>query len=119
MLSPGERILTLTPERFAQGRPFSQYLASLRSEENRTREGFLGGTAREPAPRRDEMSGAIRASYDSFQLTDAQVQSMRSLASEPNGPRSVLVIAEEWSSDCRRDVPVFQRLSEAGSNLDL
>jgi hypothetical protein len=30
----------------------------------------------------------------------------------------VLVISEEWSSDCRRDVPVLARLAEAGG-LDL
>jgi hypothetical protein len=44
---------------------------------------------------------------------------MRTLAEHPDGPRSVLVIAEEWSSDCRRDVPVFKRLAEAGNNLEL
>ena len=30
----------------------------------------------------------------------------------------MLVISEEWSSDCRRDIPVLKRLAEAGG-LDL
>src|SRR5262249_41622917 len=29
------------------------------------------------------------------------------------GPRRILVIAEEWSSDCRRDIPILKRLAEA------
>src|SRR5205814_917380 len=30
------------------------------------------------------------------------------------GPAKVLVIAEEWSSDCRRDVPMLARLAATG-----
>ena len=119
MPTPGQHIPAVTPERFAQGRTFTEYLTYLGSEANLVREGFRGGTTREPIPNRDDMSGAVRAWYDSFQLTDAQVQSMRTLVKQPNGPRSVLVIAEEWSSDCRRDVPVFKRLAEAGNDLEL
>jgi len=34
--------------------------------------------------------------------------------SQPNGPAKVLVISEEWSSDCRRDVPMLARLAAEG-----
>ncbi len=43
---------------------------------------------------------------------------MKWLANQPGGPAKVLVISEEWSSDCRRDVPMLARLAEAGG-LDL
>jgi hypothetical protein len=33
---------------------------------------------------------------------------------QPNGPAKLLVSAEEWSSDCHRDVPMLARLAEAG-----
>ena len=33
---------------------------------------------------------------------------------QPGGPASILVISEDWSSDCRRDVPLLARLAEAG-----
>src|SRR6185436_11724798 len=36
------------------------------------------------------------------------------LAAQAHGPARILVISEDWSSDCRRDVPVLARLAEAG-----
>ena len=36
------------------------------------------------------------------------------LASQPGGPANILMISEDWSSDCRRDVPMMARLAEAG-----
>src|SRR5947199_337893 len=36
------------------------------------------------------------------------------LAAQPNGPAKILVVSEDWSSDCRRDVPALARLAEAG-----
>src|SRR6202011_5477028 len=35
------------------------------------------------------------------------------LVSQPGGPANMLVISEDWSSDCRRDVPVFARIAAA------
>jgi hypothetical protein len=101
----------LTPERFASGLTFEQYLAYVASPENLRREGSGG------EPRRD-WSGWIRSWYDSLQLSEPQRAAIRWLAAQPEGPRRVLVIAEEWSSDCRRDLPMLQRLAEAGG-LDL
>jgi len=40
------------------------------------------------------------------------------LTAQPGGPAKVLVIAEDWSSDCRRDLPYLARLADAGG-LDL
>ena len=38
---------------------------------------------------------------------------MRDLVALPGGPVKVVAISEEWSSDCRRDVPVLAKLAEA------
>ena len=32
---------------------------------------------------------------------------------QPGGPAKVLAISEEWSSDCRRDIPIVARLADA------
>lgn len=99
--------LRLTPERFAQGMTFEQYLAFIGTPENLRREGSGG------APRRD-MTGLLRERYGRDRLTEAQAAAIRTLAERPDGPAKMLVIAEEWSSDCRRDLPMLQRLAEAG-----
>ena len=41
------------------------------------------------------------------------MQALQLLAKGPDAPAMVMVISEDWSSDCRRDVPVFQRIAEA------
>jgi hypothetical protein len=97
----------VTPERFASGRTFEQYLAYIGSPENLAREGSGG------APRRD-WSAHIRAWYEASRLDEAQAAAIRWLAAQPSGPAKVLVISEDWSSDCRRDVPMLARLCEAG-----
>jgi hypothetical protein len=43
----------------------------------------------------------MRAWYEANRLTDAQAAAIRWLASQPGGPAKILVISEEWSSDCR------------------
>src|SRR5216117_565228 len=97
----------VTPERFARGMSFDQYVAYARTPETLKREGSQG------AARRD-WSGYLRQAYESARLTDAQAAAIRWLAAQPNGPAKVLMIAEEWSSDCRRDLPMLARLAEAG-----
>jgi hypothetical protein len=97
----------VTPERYASGMTFEQYLAYVATPENLRREGSEG------APRR-EWSGWMRSWYHSLRLSSAQTEAIRWLAAQPGGPRRILVISEEWSSDCRRDVPMLKRLAEAG-----
>jgi hypothetical protein len=99
----------VTPERFAQGMTVEQYLDFIGTPENLAREAgwWLG------AQRRD-WSGPLRAWYERAHLNEAQADAIRWLAARPGGPARLLVIAEEWSSDCRRDVPMLARLAEAG-----
>jgi hypothetical protein len=98
--------IALTPERFARGMTFEQYLAFIGTPENLRRAGSRG-------PRRD-FSAYLRERYRRTQLTPAQAAALKDLAGRPDGPAKILMIAEEWSSDCRRDLPVVQRMAEAG-----
>ena len=103
----------VTAERFAQGMTFAEYAAWVGTPENLAREAgwWLG-------PERQDFSGLLRAWYARIQLSGAQMDAIRWLAGQPGGPAKLLVISEEWSSDCRRDVPALARLAEAGG-LDL
>src|SRR2546422_3726857 len=97
----------VTPERFATGMTFEQSIASVGPPETLKREGAQGEARR-------DWSEYLREAYERARLTDAQTAAIRWLAAQPNGPAKVLVISEEWSSDCRRDLPMLARLAEAG-----
>jgi hypothetical protein len=106
----------VTPERFATGRTFDEYLAYTGSAENLAREAFGsyfpdGGS--KPAPRKDN-SAVFRERYARARLSEHQAAAIKWLAAQPGGPAKILVISEDWSSDCRRDVPWIARLAEAG-----
>jgi len=100
----------VTPERYAMGMTFDEYVAYVGTPENLAREGSSG-------PRRD-YSAFLRQAFEASRLTDAQGEALRWLVAQPNGPARMLVIAEEWSSDCRRDVPTFARMA-ADTGLEL
>ncbi len=107
----------MTPERFAHGMTFDDYLKFLGSPENLGREGFDVRRFAYSRPRLD-WSGYLRERHARARLSDDQAGAIKWLAAQPGGPAKVLVIAEDWSSDCRRDVPYLARLAEAGG-LDL
>jgi hypothetical protein len=96
----------VTPERFASGLTFPQYLAYIATPENLAREASMGQA-------RQDRSAQLRAWYDGTRLTEPQLGALKWLASQPGGPAKVLVLSEEWSSDCRRDVPVLARMADA------
>jgi len=100
----------VTAQRFAQGMTFEQYLAFIQTPENLKREASpLGGG------KRVDRAPLLRQWHADTRLSDVQVGAIKWLVAQPKGPAKVLVIAEEWSSDCRRDLPVLQRIAEAGS----
>jgi len=103
----------VTPERFAKGLTFDDYLRFTGSAENLAREGFDVRRFSLTRPRLD-WSGYLRARYANARLTDDQAAAVKWLAGQPGGPAKVAVIAEDWSSDCRRDLPYLARLAEAG-----
>ena len=106
----------VTAERFARGMTFEEYVKYAGSPENLAREAFGsyfpdGGAA--GAPRKDN-SPVFRERYARARLSDEQSAAIKWLAAQPDGPAKILVISEDWSSDCRRDVPMLARLAEAG-----
>jgi len=103
----------MTPERFAKGMTFADYLGFIGSPENLGREGFDVRKFSLVHPRLD-WSGYLRDRYAKARLTDEQRAAITWLAAQPGGPAKVAVIAEDWSSDCRRDLPYLARLAEAG-----
>jgi hypothetical protein len=103
----------ITPERFAKGMTFEEYAAFVGSPGNLGREGFDIRRFSHVRPRVD-WSAYLRERHAKARLTDEQVAAIRWLAAQPGGPAKALVISEDWSSDCRRDVPYLASLAEAG-----
>src|SRR5439155_6611003 len=106
----------VTPERFARGMTFDQYVKYTGSPENLAREAFAsyypdGGSI---GTTRWHNSAVFRERYARARLTDQQVAAIEWLPAQPDGPAKILVVSEDWSSDCRRDVPMLARLAEAG-----
>jgi Thioredoxin len=103
----------MTAERFARGLTWDDYVRFTGSPENLAREGFDIRRSSTIRPRLD-WSGYLRERYGKTRLTDQQASAIRWLAAQPGGPARIAVLAEEWSSDCRRDLPYLVRLAEAG-----
>jgi hypothetical protein len=103
----------MTAARFAQGMTFDEYVSFTGSPENLAREGFDIRRFSHVRPRLD-WSGYLRDRYAKAALTDDQTAAITWLAAQPGGPAKILVISEDWSSDCRRDVPYLARLAAAG-----
>src|SRR5207302_2926390 len=103
----------MTPERFANGMTFDDYLKFVGTPENLRREGFDVRRFSVANPRVD-WSAYLRERHVRARLSDAQIAAITWLAAQPGGPAKVLVISEDWSSDCRRDVPYLARLADAG-----
>jgi len=103
----------MTPDRFAKGMTFEEYVTFAGSPENLGREGFDIRRFSLVRPRVD-WSGFLRDRHAKARLSDDQKAAIQWLAAQPGGPAKILVIAEDWSSDCRRDVPYLARLAEAG-----
>jgi hypothetical protein len=106
----------VTPERFATGMTFDEYVRYTGSALNLAREAFGGyfpDGGSKPAPRTDN-SPVFRERYARARVSDHQAAAIRWLAAQPGGPARILAISEDWSSDCRRDLPWLARLAEAG-----
>ena len=106
----------VTPERFAKGMTFDEYVKYTGSADNLAREAFgsyFADGGSKPAPRKDN-NAVFRERYARARLGEQQAAAIKWLAAQPGGPAKTLVISEDWSSDCRRDLPWLARLAEAG-----
>src|SRR5713226_3865278 len=103
----------VAPERFAKGMTFNEYVTFTGSPENLAREAWGGyfPDAGSIAAARKDNSAVFRERYARTHLTDYQTAAIRWLAAQPNGLAKILVISEDWSSDCRRDVPMLARMA--------
>ncbi|MGE3269162.1 MAG: thioredoxin family protein [Chloroflexota bacterium] len=95
----------ITAERFSQGMTFDEYVTFIGSPENLQRGASQG-------PRQD-FSTLFRTAFEQARLTEDQAAALKWLVAQPGGPAKMLVVSEEWSSDCRRDVPMFARMAAA------
>src|SRR5438105_94922 len=84
---------------------FDEYVAYIGTPHNLARESNTG-------PKRD-YSAVFRERFETGRLTDSQAAALAWLVAQPNAPAKMLVISEDWSSDCRRDVPMFARIAAA------
>ena len=80
----------VTPERFAAGMTWQQYLEHIK----RNGEKF-------------------DYNYVETALTDEDVEAFRSLVARPDGPAKVLALGEDWCPDVFRGLPVMVRIAEA------
>ena len=106
----------VTPQRFAKGMTFEEYVKYTGSPENLAREawgGYFSDSGSMPTARKDN-SAVFRERYARARLADYQTAAIRWLGAQPDGPAKILAISEDWSSDCRRDLPMLARLAEAG-----
>lgn len=97
----------VTEARFLEGRTFDEYPTYIGTPENLARE-IVGG-----AGARLDRSAELRAAYDALELNGDQDAALRWLAAQPDAPTRILALVEEWSSDCRRDLPSIARIAEA------
>ncbi|MEX0750440.1 MAG: thioredoxin family protein [Dehalococcoidia bacterium] len=80
----------VTPERYAQGMTYEQYVGSI--ERNRAR---------------------FQENYDGTTVQDDDVAALKGLMQKAGGPAKMLVLGEDWCPDVFRGMPVFARVAEA------
>jgi len=80
----------VTPERFAQGLPYRDWLA--KQERNQKR---------------------FEDNYDETTVSDEDAQALRKLVALPSGPSRCLALGEDWCPDVFRGLPVMARIAEA------
>ncbi len=80
----------VTPERFASGLSYQDYLAQISVNQDR-----------------------FQQNYEDTQLTDQQIARFKEIMARPNGPAKMLVLGEDWCPDVYRGLPVLAKLAEA------
>lgn len=85
-----QQISVVTPERFAQGMTYDEYMASVKVNKAR-----------------------IEEYYDSVRLDSEQTDALRALAGAEGGPARMMVIGEDWCGDVVRELPALARVAEA------
>jgi hypothetical protein len=80
----------VTPERFAQGLTYDQWVSAIDRSQDRFQE-----------------------NYDATELSEDDIRAFRELVARPNGPARCLALGEPWCPDVFRGLPVMARIAEA------
>jgi thiol-disulfide isomerase/thioredoxin len=80
----------VTPERFAQGLTYDQWMAAI-----------------------DRSQDRFQDNYDATELSDEDIRAFRELVARPNGAAKCLALGEPWCPDVFRGLPVMARIAEA------
>jgi hypothetical protein len=80
----------VTPERFAQGLTYEQWMDTI-----------------------DQNHERFRENYERADLSEEDVRALRDLVAWPRGPAKCLALAEPWCPDVVRGLPVMARIAEA------
>jgi hypothetical protein len=85
----------VTPERFAQGLTYEQWMAAIDRNQERFQE-----------------------NYEATELSEDDVRAFRELVAGAHGPARCLALGEAWCPDVFRGLPVMARIAEA-SGMEL
>lgn len=85
----------VTPERFARGLTYEQWVAAIDRNQERFHE-----------------------NYEATELSEEDARAFRELVALPSGPARCLAIGEPWCPDVFRGLPVMARIAEA-SGMEL
>jgi len=85
-----EKTTAVTPERFAQGMTYAEYLAQIKVNK-----------------------GLFNKYYDEFTLSGEEAAFFRESTQKPGGPTKLLVLGEDWCPDVYRGIPTAARVAEA------
>ncbi len=80
----------VTPERYAQGLTWEQWMQAI-----------------------DKNQARFQENYDGTELPAADVEAIRALVARPDGPAKCLAIGEDWCPDVFRGLPVMAKLAQA------
>ena len=80
----------VTPERFAQGLNYEQWIAAIDRNQDRFQE-----------------------NYDATELSEEDMRAFRELVARPDGPARCLALGEAWCPDVFRGLPVMARVAES------
>ena len=80
----------VTPERFAQGLPYDEWIAAI-----------------------DRNQARFQENYDGTTISDDDAAAFRALVEKPDGPAKCLALGEPWCPDVFRGLPVMARIAES------
>ncbi|MCH8160608.1 MAG: thioredoxin family protein [Chloroflexi bacterium] len=85
----------VTPERFAQGQPYDEWIKGI-----------------------DRNLERFQENYEGTHISDEDAAALKALVARPNGPARCLALGEAWCPDVFRGLPVMARIAEV-SGMEL